>query len=263
MFTRRRLALGGLLGAFLRSGHAMDSPVDMAAQYVASVDKRLEIDAWGVQLYGQLVIDKLAKARLSGLAPQYLLLVDRSPQVQAILLFVIGFSRFPDLIGASPVSTGRPSGFEHFETPVGVFLHTTANLDYRSMGTKNDLGIRGYGAKGMRVYDFGWQQARKGWGDRATGSMRLQMHATDPDLLEHRLGSVQSKGCIRIPATLNRLIDTYGLLDADYESALRAGRSLWMLAPDRTPTPWSGRYLVVVDTGTRQRPAWSQAPTLR
>jgi hypothetical protein len=263
MFTRRKMTLSGLLGALLRSGHATESYLDVAAEYAVLVDRRLAIDTESSQLYGQLAIDKLAQAGLHGLAPQYLLLVDRSPQVQAILVFIIGFNKYPDLIGASPVSTGRPSGFDHFETPEGVFSHTTANLDFRSMGTKNELGIRGYGAKGMRVYDFGWQQARKGWGDRATGLMRLQMHATDPDLLEHRLGSAQSKGCIRIPATLNRLIDTYGLLDADYESALRAGRSLWMLAPGRTPTPWSGRYLIVVDTGSRRRPSWSPTPALK
>ena len=75
--------------------------------------------------------------------------------------------------------------------------------------------------------------------------MRLQMHATDPDLLERRLGSVQSKGCIRIPASLNRVIDRYGVLDADYERA------------QRTPVPFPGRYLMVVDSEREDRPQWS------
>jgi hypothetical protein len=87
-------------------------------------------------------------------------------------------------IGASPVSTGKPGRFDHFETPTGVFEHTVGNPDFRSEGTRNKLGIRGYGRKGIRVYDFGWQNAVRGWGRGGTGVMRLQMHATDPDLLE-------------------------------------------------------------------------------
>ena len=119
----------------------------------------------------------------------------------------------------------------------------------------SDAFIRGYGAKGMRVFDFGWVVAARGWapGEQA---MRLQMHATDPDRLEPRLGRRESKGCIRIPATLNRLIDHHGLLDADYEAA-PPGRPLWVLKPDRDPTPWSGRWLVVVDSGRSARPDWA------
>jgi hypothetical protein len=110
------------------------------------------------------------------------------------------------------------------------------------------------------VFDFGWQRAVKGWGDRSMGLMRLQMHATDPDWLENRLGTVQSKGCIRIPATLNWLIDRYGLLDADYEYALTEGKTLWVLHPNRQLTPWSGRYLIVVDSRREERPSWTPLP---
>lgn len=67
--------------------------------------------------------------------------------------------------------------------------------------------------------------------------MRLQMHATDPHLLEPRLGTAQSKGCIRIPAALNDFIDRYGILDADYEQAMPAGLTFWVLRRDRTSTP--------------------------
>jgi hypothetical protein len=90
--------------------------------------------------------------------------------------------------------------------------------------------------------------------------MRLLLHATDPDLLEPKLGSVQSKGCIRIPASLNRLLDQHGLLDADYEDALAEGRHLWVLSPQRTPAADAGRYLIVVDTQRAKRPAWSPSP---
>jgi hypothetical protein len=114
-----------------------------------------------------------------------------------------------------------------------------------------------YGRKRMRIYDFGWISAPKGWSESV---MRLQMHATDPDLLEPRLGSVQSKGCIRIPATLNSLIDHYGILDGAYEREIANGKDFWVLPQDRAPTPWSGRYLVVVDTGRNERQSWSPSP---
>jgi hypothetical protein len=93
--------------------------------------------------------------------------------------------------------------------------------------------------------------------------MRLQMHATDPDVLEQELGERHSKGCIRIPARLDAFIDHYGLLDADYERAVRDGESLWDLRPDREPTRWPGRYLVVVDSGRQERPAWTPRPSAR
>ena len=112
----------------------------------------------------------------------------------------------------------------------------------------------------MRVYDFGWVQARRTWGKRGVSPMRLQMHATDPRSLELRLGSAQSLGCIRIPASLNDFIDRYAILDADYDEAIAQGRRFWVLRPDRTPTPWSGRYLVIIDTMRSSRPEWSPLP---
>jgi len=87
-------------------------------------------------------------------------------------------------IGASPASTGKPWRFDCFMTPPGVFEHSIDNPDFRAKGTRNGNG------KGV-----------KGWGLGGESRMRLQMHATDPDLPEQRLGTAQSKGCIRIPAT--------------------------------------------------------------
>lgn len=40
----------------------------------------------------------------------------------------------------------------------------------------------------------------------------------------------------------------------------RRGRRFWVLRPDRQPTPWSGRYLVVVDTLRDARPDWNPLP---
>lgn len=199
----------------------------------------------------------LDAAQLPPAAAQYILLVDRSASVQAALLYWGSSSQGWALVGATPVSTGLPGRYEHFTTPLGVFDHSMSNPDFRAEGTKNKLGFRGYGAKGMRVYDFGWVKAPRGWGDHAMGVLRLQMHATDPDLAAPRLGTVQSEGCVRIPASLNAFIDRHGLLDAAYEQAVDEGAHLWVLRTDRTPTPDAGRYLVVVDSERNERPAWS------
>jgi hypothetical protein len=246
---------------FVCLGQPLGSPLDLVDVYARAVDKQLEIPEPEARRYAYLMDQSLAQVGSTALADQYIVLVDRSPQVQAIFVFWKPRLTAAQLIGASPVSTGRASGYDHFETPTGVFAHSLENPDFRAEGTRNDLGIRGYGIKGMRVFDFGWQQATKGWGDHRQSTMRLQMHATDPDMLEPRLGRAQSKGCIRIPATLNRLLDRYGVLDADYDTALRNGKPLWVLSPLRQAIPWSGRYLVIVDTGRQTRPTWASMPT--
>ncbi len=240
----------------------VETPDDLAGAFETEVQQRLAPPADEAMRYGQLLNDSLSQAQLRINDAQIVVLVDRNPKLQALFIFFIDATSNPKLIGTAPVSTGRIGTFDYFETPVGVFDHSINNLDFRAEGTKNEFGIRGYGVRGMRIYDFGWQQARKGWGDRSISTMRLQMHATDPALLEPKLGTVQSKGCIRISASLNRFIDHYGLLDADYESAIWRGSSFWVLSPNRSPTPWSGRYLVVVDTERSVRPAWSLPPPI-
>ena len=240
--------------------HAGD-PVDLSDIYRVSVDLALSVPLDELLLYQQLAEAALLKANADVSRPQYMLLVDRSPWVQAALL--LWRSEFGEyrLIGASPVSTGRPGAFDHFETPLGVFDHSPANMDFRAKGTYNKHGIRGYGPKGLRVYDFGWQKSTKGWGDGAIGEMRLQMHATEPNSLERRLGSAQSKGCIRIPATLNSLLDRYGVLDAEYARLEADGKSLWVLRSDRRTVAHPGRYLVVVESLRNERAAWSPVPS--
>ena len=239
---------------------AAPTPNELAALYARHVDKQLRVPANEVHHYGALAQQMLQAANVTLDRPQYLLLVDRSPRVQAALLFWLAPPTTAQLIGASPVSTGRVGEYDHFETPTGVFDHTTLNPDFRAERTYNDKGIRGLGVQGMRVFDFGWQPARRGWGNGGVSPMRLLLHATDPEQLEARLGSVQSKGCVRIPATLNRLLDQYGVLDADYNDALTEGRHLWVLSPQRMPVADAGRYLVIVDTERPARPAWSPSP---
>lgn len=258
----RKHAAVALLLACCASAGAFQPVPDMAVLYSTHVDRRLAVKPAEVGLYARLAEEALAHAGVTPVAAQYLVVVDRNPRVQALFLLFRPTEGAVQLVGASPVSTGQPGRFDHFETPLGVFDHTLQNPDFRAEGTLNSQGIRGYGARGMRVYDFGWQPAMRGWGKGGMSEMRLQMHATDPDLLEGRLGSAQSKGCIRIPASLNRLLDHYGLLDADYEQALHDGRTLRVLDAGREPVPFPGRYLIVVESGRQDRPDWSPGPFL-
>jgi hypothetical protein len=238
------------------------SPAGLAQAWREQVDRSLQVPAEEAQRYAAEAEQAFGRASIAPQGDQYLLVVDRDAQVQAALLFWRSAQGAYELVGASPVSTGSPGSFDHFETPLGVFVHGPWNPDFRAEGTFNDNGIRGYGARGMRVFDFGWQRVPKGWGDRAVIDMRLQMHATDPDVLEARLGSPQSKGCIRIPATLNVLLDRHGVLDAEYDRLLGEGQKFWVLREDRDVVADAGRYLVVVDTRRGERPAWSPAPRL-
>lgn len=250
--------------AALAAGAAMaeapSSAAELARIYAAQVDRRIEVPAEEVRRYAGLAEAGLYRAEVALTQPQYILVVDRSPWVQAVLLLWRAGESDYSLVGASPVSTGRPGSFDHFETPLGVFAHDLRNPDFRAEGTVNENGIRGYGAKGMRVFDMGWQPAPKGWGDGKVIDMRLQMHATDADLLERRLGTAQSKGCIRIPSGLNHLLDHYGVIDAAYNEAVRSGQAPWVLAPDREPVAGAGRYIIVVESLRSDRPDWSLAP---
>jgi len=234
---------------------AFESGLDLATHFAREVDRRIELPVPEQRFYAEALAAALQSSGHSALDPRYVVLADRSPNVQAVMIFWGTPDRGFEFIGASPASTGKPGAFEHFVTPTGVFDHTIENPDFRSLGTRNELGIRGYGAAGMRVFDFGWVRAPKSWAP-GEGVLRLQLHATDPVLLEPALGVRRSKGCIRIPATLNALLDRYGVLDADYERALAAGRRLWILRTDRSWTPWSGRYLVIVDSQRELRPDW-------
>jgi hypothetical protein len=235
----------------------------LAAAFETEVERRLALPAAEQQQYAAALVAALAEAETPFTHSQYILLLDRAPNVQAILLYWLDLADSPPrfhYIGAAPASTGKPGRPGYFTTPLGVYAHTLKNRDFRAEGTPNRNGILGYGRKGMRIYDFGWVQAERGWGDGGPGQMRLLLHATDPERLEPQLGTPRSKGCIRIPATLNTFLDRHGLLDADYEQALVNGRKLWVLLPERTPTPWPGRYLVIVDSGRPERPPWSPAP---
>ena len=254
-----RFILAAILVALAPAAHAFDSGADLAAVYAKEVERRLQVPDAERLRYAALLGKTLDAAGHAALAPQFFVLVDRNPYVQAAMIYWKSAAGEYLFVGASPVSTGKPGEYEHFETPLGVFDHSLANADFRAEGTTNVEGLRGLGERGARVYDFGWQTARRGWGEAKESAMLLLVHSTDPALLEKRIGRPQSKGCVRIPAGMNEFIDRYGILDADYERALAQGRSLWVLRADREPTPWSGRYLVIVESDAAQRPDWANA----
>ncbi|RQT15399.1 hypothetical protein [Burkholderia contaminans] len=235
--------------------------IDMRKRFAQEVTRRLTVPASEQRAYGERLQKALADADLGNLAGEYIAMVDRAPNVQALFIY---FRATPAnawlMIGASPVGTGLPGKYDHFLTPLGVFHHSPDNMDFRAEGTTNENGIRGYGHRDMRIYDFGWVDGERGWGKGGVSPMRFQMHATDPDRLESLLGIRHSKGCVRIPASLNTFFDQHGLLDDDYQARVEAGKSLWVLRRDRDITPIAGRYLVVIDSARKTRPAWSPLP---
>jgi len=116
-------------------------------------------------------------------------------------------------------------------------------MSYRALGTKNSKGWRGLGAKGSRVWDFGWRDTPLKGGHIV--QIRLLLHATDPDFGEPRLGKVDSKGCVRITAKLNRFLDSRGILDRKYELSHKAK---YVLRRDRQPVQFAGSYILVGDS---------------
>lgn len=204
-------------------------------------------------------LDRVARDAKSRLGPalgdqpqsQYFVYVDRNPTRQ--LLFVGYYDAGSDaveLLGADLVSTGLlRRGQDSFLTPTGVFEHLPDNFGYRAKGTKNERGWRGLGGKGSRVWDFGFQQGPREFRQGVYESqMRLLMHATDPDHGEPRLGGMDSKGCVRVSADMNRFLDRRSILDRHYERLAAQTPDMWLLAPDRIPVSAPGSFMVVGDT---------------
>lgn len=183
---------------------------------------------------------------------QIIVVVDRAPHVQELALILAQPQAPWSVLGASHVSTGQPNRHGYYITPTGVFVHDASILDYRALGTYNENHVRGLGVKGMRVWDFGWQMARKGWqGNGDSGEIRLLMHATDPTYLARRIGRPASEGCVRIPADMNRFLDRHGILDVDYERTASFDVAYRAILPaNREPTPLAGDTLVIVDSST-------------
>lgn len=229
---------------------------------------RADVDALAAEMHGALTgtlltdAPPLTRAALAAAhtmmqrahttldAMQVVLVVDRSPKVQRLWVTVGSpGSNTLEALGSVHVSTGKPGRKEHFRTPVGVFTDDAGILGYRAQGTYNENHIRGIGVRGMRVWDFGWQTTDDWRTPRALMAVRMEMHATDPSVLEPRLGRWDSEGCIRIPTRFNSFLDLSGLIDAKEREAARDDRRFAALLPKHTvPNPLAGQTLVVVDT---------------
>lgn len=192
-----------------------------------------------------------ANADLS--ASQFFVYADRNPATQLLLLaYYDAQAKRVAFVGADFISSGKLRPREDsFITPVGVFEHLPENWGYRAEGSKNSKGWRGLGARGSRVWDFGYQQAPRQFRQGVYDSqMRLLMHATDPDQGEPRLGGPDSKGCVRVSAAANAFLDNRSILDRHYEqiAATDKERDMWLLRRDRSPVSHPGSYLVVGDS---------------
>ena len=219
--------------------------------------RRLDLLTTPANAYRDAVrTDALARLKAAGAdlsVSQYFVYADRNPSTQLIILaFFDAEGQHVVLLGADFISSGklRP-GEDSFITPVGVFEHLPENWGYRAEGTKNSKGWRGLGARGSRVWDFGYQQAPRQFRQGVYDSqMRLLMHATDPDQGEPRLGGPDSKGCVRVSAAANAFLDQHSILDRHYESiaSTEKERELWLLRRDRRPVSRPGSYLVVGDS---------------
>jgi hypothetical protein len=234
--------------------------VRWSERFSLEVDRTLDVPPIERQRYIALLQQAMVEASQPDSAAQAFVLADRSPLVLALFISARTPAGGWHWMGAAPASTGRPGGFDRFITPIGVFAHTLRNPDSRAEGSFNESRICGCGLRGMRLFDFGWVMAERGWGTGGISPMCLQMHVTDADRLEPRLGRAESKGCIRIPATLYAFLDRYGILDADYEQALDPSEARWVLRANCSPVAWPGRDLVIVDSQRFARTPWSPWP---
>jgi hypothetical protein len=249
---RRRLLLAAAAGcctSFAARSAAIYTPHEIAEQFQQRVARRLQLPANEARIYASMAELQVMSDRQGLLEPQYLLLVDNNPHVQAAFLMWRLAPGAYDLLGVSPVSTGGPVQPDYFETPQGVFERADGEL-HASMGPCDLAKPPICRRDGARVLDFGWQRARNASGRGRLMPMRLQARAANPRA-ERRLGTACTDGCILLPASLMHLLDELGLLDAGL---------LHETHGQIAQLPYRGRYLVVVDSGRDERPPWSPMP---
>jgi hypothetical protein len=210
------------------------TPHDLALRYRAAVEHSLEVPRGEALIYGGLAETSLIGHHDPLNAPQYLLVVDSCPSVQVAFLYWRLLPGHYELVGASPASTGDPERTGCVATPCGVFGQADA--------------AAGAGSLASRVYDFGMRRARMP--GRGFAPLHLQAHAArGPG--RTRLGRPQSDGRVLLPPSLVAFLDSHRVLDG----ARSAGRS----AAASALVPFSGRYMVVVDSERDDRPEWTAA----
>ena len=246
---RRELVLAGaaaLLGApaAVRAAApaAIYTPHELAQRWQLQVPERIAVPAHEERLYGFMAETQLIAFQQALTQPQYVLVVDANPHVQAAFVFWRLLPGHYRLVGAAPASTGGPLRPDYLETPQGVFGHATAEAGLQAAcATRVEQTCR---RGGSRVYDFGVQRTRLATGQGPLRPMRLQARAAD-ERAAGRLGTPQSDGCVLLPASLVAFLDEYGLLDGDAAAAA-----------ERRVVPFRGRYLLVIDSERMERPDW-------
>lgn len=249
---RRRLLLAAAAGCcapFAARSAAIYTPYEIAQEFERRVTRRLRLPEHEMRIYRGMAELQVISGNHELLEPQYLLLVDSNPHVQAALLMWRLAPGVYDLLGASPVSTGGAVQPHYFETPRGIFERSDGE-SHAPMGHCGSATPPICRREGARVLDFGWQRARNATGRGRLMPMRLQARAANPQA-ERRLGAACSDGCILLPASLMHFLDDLGLLDAG--QAHETPRQVATL-------PHRGRYLLVVDTEREERPSWSPVP---
>jgi hypothetical protein len=230
---RRGLLLSAAASLLPFSARAGDvcTPRDLAARFDARVTHKLRIPPGDHRIYASLAEAELHSSRERLQGPQYLLVVDSCPWVQAAFLFWRLLPWSYELVGASPASTGTCERAGCVETPRGVFAQANVEAE---------------GALASRIYDFGMHRARKGV-TRTFAPMRLQARAArGPN--QAFLGTPHSDGTVLLPASLVAFLDNFGVLDASRRDGTTAAGEL---------LPFAGRYMVVVDSEREERPEWA------
>lgn len=197
---------------------------------------RLELPPDEVRLYGGISEWQLFNTGQPLVAPQYLLVIDRNPHVQAALLFWRLLPGSYQLVGASPVSTGA--------AVAGRVVVAQALFERSPDATRGQPCARHSCDPGRpSEYEFG----RGGMHEAGRSELRLQLLAADSDS-ERRLGAPCRTDGILLPASLIAFLDEYGVLD---EGGARSQRHV---------LPYRGRHLLLVDSERDERPPWSPAP---
>jgi hypothetical protein len=150
-----KLVISLLAPAF--AGFAAEDGTVLASKFSEEVSRRLVVPAEEQQMYGDLLDKALTDRYMPG--AQYVVIVDRSPLVQAAMIYWMAPDRAFHFIGASPVSTGLPGKFEHFRTPLGCLSILRIIRIFVPRGRRMSLGCVGMGARGCGFMTSGGRVA--------------------------------------------------------------------------------------------------------
>ena len=240
--SRRGLLLGAAAACLPLPAlaSAIYTPHELSGAYRREVRQRLDVPREEVRLYGGVSELQLFSTNQELLAPQYLLVVDCNPHVQAAFLFWRLVPGSYELVGASPVSTGSEAAGA-VDAARGLF----EAVDWAGgRGACEQSTPRTCRSDELRVYDFGWP---RGHGRPRRGAPRGRGRGAG-GAAEPRQGRAGAAAGKQRPARLVTFLDEYGVLDAG------SGR------PQRHVLPFRGRHLLVVDSERDERPGWSPLP---